>query len=277
MRVVRQSFALGEWESVFCAPDPRLHGLVIGDYHGWTEASSTGMCQTEAPKMLVPFVINLGPAFDIDSPGNLSAALEPYDSFVAGLHNRYALVRSSGRSQCLQVNFTLIGAWRLFGVAMHEIANRIVSIEDLVGDEGRVAIDRIRMASGWPERFEILDDFLLKRLGGAAVVPHRIDRALHRLKTTGGAVGIGALADELDCSCKQLIRLFDDTVGLPPKIVARIYRFERAVRRLGAPSRPALSELALECGYYDQAHFNREFRAFVGCAPGEYRHLVAAG
>ncbi|MEX1108432.1 MAG: DUF6597 domain-containing transcriptional factor [Dongiaceae bacterium] len=143
---------------MFRAPDPRLHSLVIGDYHGWTETSSTGMRQTEAPKMLVPLVINLGPAFDIDSPGNLSAAPEPYDSFVAGLHDRYALVRSSGRSRCLQVNFTVTGAWRLFGVAIHEIANRIVSVEDLAGDEGRVAIDQIRMTSDWAERLEILDE-----------------------------------------------------------------------------------------------------------------------
>ncbi|MDZ4735825.1 MAG: helix-turn-helix domain-containing protein [Rhodospirillaceae bacterium] len=276
MRLVRQSFALGKWESVFRAPDPRLRGLVMGDYHGWIENSSTGMRQTEASKMLVPLVINLGPALDIDSPGNLSATLEPYDSFVAGLHDA---MRWSGRLAARSAR-----RWISPSPARGGCSESPCTRSQTVSSRSkilRVTTAALR-STGFElhrtgARFGILDDSLLTRLARAADAPHQVDRALGGIKATGGAIGIGMLARELDCSRKQLIRLFDDTVGLPPKILARIYWFERAVRRLDTASRPALSELALECGYYDQAHFNREFRAFVGCTPGEYRHLAAAG
>jgi AraC-like DNA-binding protein len=65
-------------------------------------------------------------------------------------------------------------------------------------------------------------------------------------------------------------------VGLPPKTLARIFRFRRALELLGRGS--GLAELAYDCGYYDQAHLNRDFRQFTGTSPGELaRRLDANG
>jgi AraC-like DNA-binding protein len=63
---------------------------------------------------------------------------------------------------------------------------------------------------------------------------------------------------------------FRDGVGLPPKAVARVRRFERVTRTLGARSGHAIAEIAYECGYADQAHLNRDFRAFAGTTPTFY-------
>ena len=64
-------------------------------------------------------------------------------------------------------------------------------------------------------------------------------------------------------------RRFREHVGLPPKALARILRFERAAERLRGGA--DLSDAALDSGYYDQAHFNRDFKAFAGVTPTEYR------
>jgi AraC-like DNA-binding protein len=58
-------------------------------------------------------------------------------------------------------------------------------------------------------------------------------------------------------------------VGLPPKTMARILRFDRAVQRLRA-DHPDFAQIAIDCGYYDQAHFNREFREFSGMTPSQF-------
>jgi AraC-like DNA-binding protein len=82
---------------------------------------------------------------------------------------------------------------------------------------------------------------------------------------------IGALAREIGCSRKYLASRFQEHVGLAPKSVARVLRFERAVRMLGrAGAGVRWSELALACGYYDQAHLIRDFRQFSGQTPGAY-------
>ena len=78
----------------------------------------------------------------------------------------------------------------------------------------------------------------------------------------------GALATELGWSPRRLIARFRDGIGLPPKAVARILRFENVVGRLG--SGDSLADVAYDAGYYDQAHMNRDFREFAKCTPTEY-------
>ena len=63
---------------------------------------------------------------------------------------------------------------------------------------------------------------------------------------------------------------FREQLGVPPKTMARILRFQKAVRLLGTSTQLRWAEIALRCGYYDQAHFNRDFRDFAGASPGEF-------
>ena len=81
---------------------------------------------------------------------------------------------------------------------------------------------------------------------------------------------IGALASEIGWSRKHLIARFREHIGLPPKTAARVLRFGRAVQQIESAERVRWAEIAYECGYYDQAHFNRDFREFTGGTPSEF-------
>lgn len=97
--------------------------------------------------------------------------------------------------------------------------------------------------------------------------------AWHRIRRAAGNVPVGALADEIGCSRHYLWRSFREEIGLSPKTMARILRFRRALRILeGSPSR-ALAVVAHRCGYYDQSHMIRDFRAFAGASPTEWQRL----
>jgi AraC-like DNA-binding protein len=84
-----------------------------------------------------------------------------------------------------------------------------------------------------------------------------------------GHVPIGSLSTELGWSRRRLAARFKEDVGLVPKVFARVMRFHRAVEMLKAGRSPRLSDVALDCGYYDQAHFDRDFRVFAGVTPTE--------
>jgi AraC-like DNA-binding protein len=81
---------------------------------------------------------------------------------------------------------------------------------------------------------------------------------------------VDELARETGWSRRHLAERFRSEIGLPPKVAARVVRFQRVTARLQAGGADRLGELALDCGYYDQAHRNRDFRAFAGCTPTEY-------
>ena len=94
--------------------------------------------------------------------------------------------------------------------------------------------------------------------------------AWNRLRASGGRAP-SAPRGRAWLQPKRLIAQFRDHVGLPPKTMARVIRFERAVRLLRDSGTPlGWAEIAYRCGYFDQAHFNREFREFAGRTPTEF-------
>ena len=77
-------------------------------------------------------------------------------------------------------------------------------------------------------------------------------------------------------SQKHLIDRFHHHVGLAPKTLLRLHRFERALAALNRPGPVRLEQIALACGYYDQAHFKRDFADFSGINPSDYAKTRAA-
>jgi AraC-like DNA-binding protein len=269
LKVLRNEAADCAWELVQGNPDPRLQGYVHGSYNGWTERTSTIMRRREVAKVFIPLIINLGPRFGVLSPGNATGAMESFGSFVAGLHDCAAITEAALTSHCIQVNLTPLGAYRLLGLDMETIANRVVELDAIMGPEVDRLIDRLYEARTWSARFALVDATLLDRIARGPAADPRAMAALRRLGRAGGRVSIGAVADELELSRKQLIALFHRQIGFGPKAVAEMIRFDRALRRLERGGE-SLSTVALDCGYYDQPHFNREFRRFAGVTPGEF-------
>lgn len=94
--------------------------------------------------------------------------------------------------------------------------------------------------------------------------------AWDRLIATDGAARILDIAEDIGWSRKHLRNRFLEQIGLAPKTVGRIMRFHAAIRHIGAADRMNWATLAADCGYADQAHFNRDFRDFAGAAPETY-------
>jgi AraC-type DNA-binding domain-containing proteins len=93
--------------------------------------------------------------------------------------------------------------------------------------------------------------------------------AWSRLVSSGGRASIGGIVRAAGCSQKHLIAQFREEIGLSPKTLARVLRFGRAVQIIKEGGGGRLVEIAQDCGYYDQAHFSRDFRAFAGVTPTE--------
>ena len=217
---------------------------------GWYERVDHPVVRRELPGGRIVLVISFGPPLDVDG--------RSYGSFVAGLHDTAAITEHAGESHGVQAYLTPLGAERLFRTPMGELANGGADLADLLADADELA-ERLYEAPDWPARLALLEAFI--------VAPRRGGAAGRRARSSGRGSGCSAptapsrsptLAEEVGWSRRHLAARFREHVGLPPKALARILRFERAAERLrrGAD----LSDAALDSGYYDQAHFNRDFR-----------------
>ncbi|MEK8110058.1 helix-turn-helix domain-containing protein [Micromonospora sp. M12] len=182
-----------------------------------------------------------------------------------------------------------LAARRLLGLPLSELTNRAVDVGQLPGRW----LDRLRgqlaEAPGWPERFVLLDRVLAARLSVSPPVDARLDWAWRRLVASGGLGSVGALADELGWSRRHLASRFRQEVGLPPKMAARLLRFQQAyaaLTDLAAVAGPGgvgdWAAVAAGCGYYDQSHLIRDFHQFAGphrprCSPPGRRRPADAG
>ena len=269
LRVVCHDSDLGYWQSTSREPDHRLRGLIEGPYQGWVEKTTRTWLRREVPAGIIPMIINLGPAYGLVDPSGQTPT-RYVGSFVAGLHESFAMTESPRVGTCLQVNFNPVGASQLLGVPMNTLANCAIELEDVIGITARRLATRMQEAFDWHARFCMLDEFLIDRLGRTIPPSPGIVWAWRRLNETGGMISARSLAAELGCSNKHLITRFRREIGLPPKAVARIIRFSRVAEALKQNQVNHWARIAQHCGYFDQAHLIRDFREFAGSTPGEY-------
>jgi len=258
------------WAMVSRAPDPRLKPYII-DYMGYRENAADPMRRLQPPFDGIPMIVTFGPSIDIIN-GDRLAQRSAFRSFLAGLHDVHVFTEYQGAQMGFQVNFTLLGAYRFLNITMSDIANRCLDLGDLLGDaEADRLADSLQDAGDWPARFDVVDRFLLERLRLGQPMSPDVAWALKSLQASRGARSIGALSRDLSCSRKTLIQRFHAQIGLSPKSVANILRFAHAVERIRAADEESWADLAVDCGYYDQAHFNRDFRRFSGRTPREFQ------
>jgi AraC-like DNA-binding protein len=274
-RIVRHDSELGSWELVTRRPAPLLRPFVR-DYQGYVEsASGEPVLRQQVPATFLPFIVNLGAPWNVVD-GECRRGV--HDSFVAGLHDSSAFVAAAGPASCLQIDLSPIAAHMVLGIPMHELVNRVVVLEDVMPARLRALPEQLADAPSWEARFRRLDEVLTTRLAEARTPSPEIVWAWRELVRTHGRTRVETLAEQLGRSRRHLVARFREHVGLPPKTAARILRFNRVLDLLRRPGVPGFAELAFTCGYYDQAHLNRDFREFAGTSPGEFvRRMVPEG
>jgi len=257
----RHRSELGAWESVA----RRAHLAAADNSFGYSGFRGVMHVRRELhlPSGAPAIVINLGEAFRVTAADSSEVSWCSSVSFM-GVHARPFVTETPPERDLLVLNLTPVGARRLTGAPMAALANRWTPLRDVIGGPARALDAQLRAAKSWDARFVVLDAFILERLAEARPPRRDLARAWQWMSAGRGAAA--ELARGLGVSHKHLIDQFRDQVGLPPKLVARLGRFNRVLRRARAP-RTDWAQTALACGYFDQAHLINEFHAFAGATP----------
>ena len=252
------------WPRAGARPHPGLRRFLARDYWGVTAQSPPHRLLVPATAS-VPLVLKLA-----DSPHRPPA-------FMHGVHGRYSILDGDCARSYLEIQLAPLGAYRLLGRPIHELGADIVDLEAVLGAAARRLLEAVRDEPTWPGRFALVDDFLLWAADQGPSPAPEVARAWQLLAGEGGTtmIPVAQVADEVGWSHKHLITKFTAQVGLTPKTVSRIARFERVLARVRTGRRlPRWGQVAADFGYADQAHLIREFRDFAGTTPTDYLQRV---
>jgi AraC-like DNA-binding protein len=187
---------------------------------------------------------------------------------VTGLRNSVRQMHTSPNGGIVLAKFRAAGASAFFREPLHQLFGKVRALDELMDRDAVAAtLRRIASATRDSERIALLAQFLVTQY--RETTPDRlVSAALHATSASGGAIRVGDLARDLGVSQDTLEKRFRRIVGGSPKQFASIVRLRRAIEL--ARESGTLTTLALDAGYYDQSHFNRDFRATTGFAPSEF-------
>ena len=287
-------------------PPARLRPFV-SEYAGYRQEGMPPGRHRGLPSPELTFIVTLDDPLAIDAHPDPGQPAGSYDTLLGGLHTSPALVSHQGRWSGVQLGLTPLGARTLLGLPAAGLVNWDAEATDVIGGFATELRELVVAQPTWAGRFAVIDQLLERRAAEAdadrpAAVRPEVGYAWRRLRETRGGVGVAELAAETGLSARRLGSLFRAETGLAPKEAGRVFRFAHARRRIGqaamggglgtagvgGPGGPGgggttatFARLAAECGFYDQAHLAREFRALAGCPPSvwlaeEFRFIQAS-
>lgn len=192
--------------------------------------------------------------------------IQPRSVFVGQQLTRVAL--DIGRShKAVRVGFHPGGLHRLLGISMAAMIDDHFDAGDVFGAGMREVNEKLAAANDFDEMHLVIENFLLQRVRKLKqALP--FDKAMLELMHFGGNIPIEKIASLACLSLRQFERISKERVGLPPKLFARLVRFSKAYRLRENFPNWNWTNIAYECGYFDQMHLIRDFKQFAGVAPG---------
>jgi AraC-like DNA-binding protein len=215
--------------------------------------------QPVLPDGAMEIVLNFGDRFRrCEREG--SSELQPLRMFV-GQMDHHVTIRATGSVDLVGVRFHPAGAYPLLRFSMAELRNRLLPLGDVID-----LPERLQEMGSVATRARALDAILIPRFAAAFGPDSDFERAMRSVVAREGRVSVDEIASGTGLGCRQLERVFRERVGLGPKRFLKILRFQSVFRRSSGEA-GAWAEVALDCGYYDQSHFIRDFRSFTGRSP----------
>jgi AraC-like DNA-binding protein len=229
---------------------------------------SEGHVQPHARERLLP-TGTMELVFTADADGRVA-------SWVVGARSECLVLDTSRPFDVIAVHFRPGGGFPFFGVPSCELRDRSVTLDLVWGASAANVRDRLRESETPEQRFRILEQTLLDRARGRFDRHPGVHYALALFDRSNGARPVGDVVQRIGISPRRFVDVFRSEVGLSPKLFCRIRRFNEALRRIEQLTDVDWVDVALSCGYFDQAHFNHDFRAFSGLTPSSYlRHRTS--
>lgn len=191
-------------------------------------------------------------------------------SFVAGPFYQHFWIEPVGVTGVIGIRFTPTGLHELFQAPMQNLTNRIIDFVQLEGSESAAFAASVIAATPNDRRLEVIEGYLLGKLARRKERMGIMQQTVKLIMKETGNVSMGEISEQANISPRQLERKFKEQVGLSPKVFSRVVRINHALRLLKLNKGYNWQDIIYLCGYYDQAHFIKDFKDLTGECPKDY-------
>ena len=245
----------------------------------WTFESPVGMPASDAnlaaPNGCPKLILNCENSIVSVVDGRVQESREHALYFI-GTREGPALLRTNpGKTSFIGVEFYPFGAYPIFGIPMTETANGLWLADDLMSKWGRNVCETIRSLCTMREKTDFLQARLVNLLNRKTIRNTVVEYSVSTLKETNGLTTISELEWKTGYTRRYLEMLFKEHVGLSPKVLSGIFRFQKFYRKWARNIPYDRVKDDLYDYYYDQAHFAKEFKRMTGYSPRRFQDEVS--
>jgi AraC-like DNA-binding protein len=253
-------------------PAPPLNAYI--DYFFYLDGPMTHSREKSLPAAAVVLIVNFGGAIQM-SGSNQAETFSPWaEIWCMGPWSMYHLVDWPLHVQQLGVCFKPDGAYPFLQLPVSELLNRYVSLDDIWGQCATEIRERLYAVPTIQARFVLLEQIMLAQLGEVPQGLKTVQYAVGKIAGQGGALSIQMLSKHIGISQNHLLTQFKRMVGFSPKELAKYYQLRYILRSIDLRQPIDWTQVALQFGYYDLSHLNKDFVAFTGHSPTSYLRLL---
>ena len=206
----------------------------------------------------------------------VNLVFEAEQARIYGVASRMYTNELQDEGQVFGVKFKPGAFYPLLQQPVASITDRSLPVADIFGEAG-VALGQSILQHRVPApMLTLANDFLRRRLPPADETVGLVDQIVGQIMADRTITHVDDIAQRFALSKRTLQRLFHQYVGVSPKWVITRYRLHDAAEQLADGKEVALPTMALDLGYFDQAHFSKAFKASIGVSPTEYMRLAQA-
>ncbi|MFA5417075.1 MAG: helix-turn-helix domain-containing protein [Bacteroidales bacterium] len=245
-------------------PHPCLNKTI--DYY-WIEKEKTSNVKI-LPDGSTCILMNMGGPINITNENTQYLHLNT--DLIVGAHKKYYIIQRDPQTHLIGIKFKQGGMYHFYKHPLSQFSDRVANLSDVMKEEAeelRIVLSKTNDA----DEIRIkLNQFFLKRVETHSKCSDIVEFAVSNLRVNESTSTVRNLCVTSQISNKYMISLFNQKVGLSPKVIHRINKFIKVIDLLQAKKPKPWPEIAFECQYYDQAHLINEFKGFSGMSPKTY-------
>jgi AraC-like DNA-binding protein len=219
---------------------------------------------TGLPKTAMSLIFNLEDNFKLFTDKEFTKYIDYKKHWVAGLQTKPTNVESYGTSKMLVVQFK----------PLHYYTDIYISLDNIFNKEADETWEQLQEAQSFSEKFLIVENFLYRKLLTNKLPNKKLVSTIEILLDNRTNLSINEICKQLNISRKHLNNLSKEYAGVSPKMLSSLNRLQTTLKTISSSKSDKLTNVAYELEYFDQAHFNNDFKRFTNLKPTEYVKLV---